>query len=292
MAAPTMTEPMEPGPDQRGSIVVDGVAVAWERWPRPGAPSVVLVHGTSAHTAWWHHTVRWLADAYDVVAVDLSGHGESGHRSDYDLGTWSREVLGIVDEVCGGTAVLVGHSIGGLVTSGAAAARPGAVPAMVLVDCIVSEPEVARARPSVRHGGPVFATVEEALGRYRLMPPQPVPDVRVLTYVAERSVRPVNGGWAWKADPVIFGALDRGRLTASLADVRCPTAVVRGELSRLVPPDAAEVLAGLLGRPVLQYDVPNAYHHVMIDQSAPFGRLLRRAIDQLLGPVPADRQKE
>lgn len=287
-----MTEPAGLGPEQRGAVAVGGAAIAWERWPRPGAPSVVLVHGTSAHTAWWHHTVRWLADGYDVVAVDLSGHGNSGRRSAYDLGTWSREVLGVVDEVCGGAAVLVGHSIGGLVTSGAAAARPDAVRAMVLVDCVVAEPRESPPRPSAGRGAPVFATVEEALGRYRLMPPQPVPDVRVLTYVAERSVRPVTGGWTWKADPAIFGALDTGRLTAPLADVRCPTAVVRGELSRLVPPDAAAVLAGLLGRPVHQYDVPNAYHHVMIDQGAPFGRLLRRAIDRLLAPVPADPRKE
>ncbi|TDC89825.1 alpha/beta hydrolase [Actinomadura sp. 7K507] len=277
--------------DRDGSIVVDGVPVAWERWSRPGAPSVVLVHGTSAHTAWWHHTANWLADAYDVVAVDLSGHGGSGRRSEYDLDTWSREVLAVVDEVCGGTAALVGHSIGGLVTGGAAAARPDAVPALVLVDCVVSEPGEDGRPPAVR-GDTVFPTVEDALDRYRLMPPQPVPDVRILTYVAERSVRPVSGGWAWKSDPAIFGALDTGRLTASLADVRCPTAVVRGELSQIVPPDAAEVLAGLLGRPIAQYDVPNAYHHVMIDQGAPFGRLLRRALDELLTPVSADRGKE
>lgn len=281
-----MTELVELAPDQHGPIVVDDVDIAWERWSRTGAPRVVLVHGTSAHTAWWHHTVGWLADAYDVVAVDLSGHGDSGRRDEYDLDTWSREVLAIVDEVCGGKAALVGHSIGGLVASGAAAIRPDAVSAMVLVDCIVSEPEGV-ARPPTAGGGTVFPTVEDALGRYRLMPPQPVPDVRVLTYVAERSLRPVDGGWTWKVDPAIFGALKTDRLTASLAGVRCPTTVVRGELSQLVPPNAAEVLAELLGRPITQYDVPNAYHHVMIDQSALFGRLLRRALDELLTPAPA-----
>lgn len=283
-----MSEPTEPTPGRRGSIVVDGAGVAWERWPRPGAPSVVLVHGTSAHTAWWHHTVTWLADAYDVVAVDLSGHGDSDHRGAYDLGTWSREVLGVVDAVCGGAAVLVGHSIGGLVTSGAAVARPDAVRAMVLVDCIVAEPGKGAPKPPSGRTT-VFSTVEEALGRYRLTPPQPVPDVGVLTYVAERSVRPVNGGFSWKADPAIYRALDTDRLTAQLGGVPCPTAVVRGELSQLVPPDAADVLAGLLGRPIAQYDVPNAYHHVMIDQGAPFGRLLRRALDELLTPVSADQ---
>ncbi len=60
--------------------------------------------------------------------------------------------------------------------------------------------------PVVR-GSTVFPTLEAALARYRLTPPQPVPDTRTLDYVAERSVRAVAGGWTWKVDPGIFGAL-------------------------------------------------------------------------------------
>ena len=280
-----MTEISEVAASLPGSVVVDGVPVCWERWRLDDAPSVVLVHGTAAHTAWWHGTVPWLADSYDVVAIDLSGHGDSGRRPAYDLTSWSREVLEVVDEVCGGTAILVGHSIGGLVTAGAASLRPEAVPAMVLVDCIVSEPD---GEAPVMRGGSVFPTLEVALARYRLTPPQPVPDVRTLDYVAERSVRPVSGGWVWKTDPAIFGALADRRLTEALEGVRCPTSVVRGELSQLVPVDAAAVLSEMVGLPVAQYDVPDAYHHVMIDQGGPFGRLLRRAIDELSMPAPVD----
>lgn len=76
-------------------------------------------------------------------------------------------------------------------------------------------------------------------------------------------------------------ALDTPSLTAALAGIGCPTAVVRGELSQLVDDDAGTVLSALIGTSVAQYDVPNAYHHVMIDQGSSFGRLLRRALEDL-----------
>jgi pimeloyl-ACP methyl ester carboxylesterase len=282
-----MTELAEPVHGlERGTVRVDGVDVAWERWPRPGAIRLVLVHGTSAHTAWWHHTVPYLADRYDVTAVDLSGHGESGRRPAYSLAAWSAELAAVAASEPG-PVVLVGHSIGGLVVAGAAPLVPAAdLAGAVLVDCIVQKPRGAGAVRPVLRIGAVYPTAAEALARYRLMPPQPVPDDRTLTYVAEQSLRAVEGGWSWKVDPHIFGALDAD-LTAPLAGLACPVALVRGELSQLVEPDAGDVLGRLLGRPVPQYDVPDAYHHVMIDQGPVFGRILRRALDQMTVPPDA-----
>lgn len=269
-------------PAVRGSVAVDGVTVAWEHWVRIGAPRVVLVHGTAAHAGWWHHVVPALQDAYDVVAVDLSGHGDSTRRETYTLDAWSRELLAVVEEVAGGRALVVGHSIGGLVAAGAAVARPEAVDGLILVDCIVTEPPADVGGPPVVRAATVFATLDEAVGRYRLMPPQPVPDVTVLNYVARGSAREVDGGWAWKVDPRIFDAVRVEELTTAIPGIGCPAVVVRGELSALVPPDAARTLASRLGRPVKQYDVLNAHHHVMIDQPAPFARVLRRALDELV----------
>lgn len=274
-------------PVLRGRTPVDGVEVAWERWPRGGAPRVVLVHGTAAHAGWWHHVVPPLLDGYDLVAVDLSGHGDSTRRDAYSLAGWSRELLAVVDEVAGGAAVVVGHSIGGLVAAGAASDRPAAVTGLVLVDCIVTEPPGDVGGPPLVRAATVFPTLDEAVGRYRLMPPQPVPDVTVLQYVARRSAHEVDGGWAWKVDPRIFDAVRVDELTTAIPGITCPTVVVRGELSPLVPPDAARTLADRLGRPVRQYDVLNAHHHVMIDQPAPFARLLRRALDELVAEAVA-----
>jgi len=267
-----------------GRLQVAGTDVAWERWARPGAPPVVLVHGTSAHSGWWHSVVPSLVDAYDAVALDLSGHGDSGRRERYSMAVWAREVLAVVAELCAGRALVVGHSIGGLVAAGAAARNPGAVAGLVLADSIVSPPprpaDVA-VRPRVVR---VFPDRAAAVARFRLEPPQPVGDRTVLDSIAEGSLRSVPGGWSWKVDPAIWDVVATpDGLTDDLPGVRCPVVVVRGERSSLVGPDAARTLARLWERPVPQYTVPGAHHHLMVDDPGAFGDCLRSALADVGG---------
>ena len=54
---------------------------------RAGRPGIVLVHGGAAHAHWWDHVAPLLAQEYCVVALDLSGHGDSGRRDRYPTST-------------------------------------------------------------------------------------------------------------------------------------------------------------------------------------------------------------
>jgi pimeloyl-ACP methyl ester carboxylesterase len=247
----------------------DGVEIAYVRRPGPDGTPLVLVHGTSAHAGWWEHIP--LPDSYAVVAMDLAGHGGSGRRSAYALRTWADDVLAVVDSF-DEPAVLVGHSVGGLVTAHAAIARPEAVAGVVLVDSIVVDPPRA---------GRVFPSLDEVAARFRLTPPQPEADPEILRRIALGSVREVPGGWAWKVDPLIFGAVGRPGMSAGLEDLPGPVAVVRGELSSLVGPTAGADLAARIGRPVPQFDVPGAHHHLMIDHPHELAAALRAALEAL-----------
>ena len=51
----------------------------------------MLVHGGAAHSRWWDHIAPMLTEGWRVVAVDLSGHGDSDRRDHYSLDTWARE---------------------------------------------------------------------------------------------------------------------------------------------------------------------------------------------------------
>lgn len=63
----------------------DGTAMAWLHYPAAGGPAkprrIVLVHGSSARARSMHVLASALAAAgFDVAALDMRGHGDSGPR--------------------------------------------------------------------------------------------------------------------------------------------------------------------------------------------------------------------
>jgi hypothetical protein len=69
-----------------------------------------------------------------VVAIDFSGHGESGNRVTYPAELLAEEALAAILTCAGGCASVVGHGYGGLPGAIAARIRPDLVNALVLVD--------------------------------------------------------------------------------------------------------------------------------------------------------------
>ena len=72
-------------PFEQGEVAVDGAIVRFLAWGEPGRRGLVFVHGGGAHAHWWTHVAAKFADEYRVVAIDLSGHGDSGHRASHRL---------------------------------------------------------------------------------------------------------------------------------------------------------------------------------------------------------------
>src|SRR5215831_10317347 len=107
-------------------IVQDGV---------PGAPAVLLIHGTGASTAWWDPVVPPLAGACRVIRVDLAGHGRSASPGGgYGIPDQARRAGAALDRLGAGRATVIGHSTGGTVATALAEQRPGMVTALALVD--------------------------------------------------------------------------------------------------------------------------------------------------------------
>ncbi len=66
-------------PYKKGSIEVAGCNIHYQHWLNPNAPALLLIHGYAAHSHWWDFIAPLLLDQYQVVAIDISGCGESGH---------------------------------------------------------------------------------------------------------------------------------------------------------------------------------------------------------------------
>ena len=74
---------------------MDGAAIHYLAWGEPGRRGMVFVHGGGAHAHWWTHVAARFADDFRVLAIDLSGHGDSDHRPGYSLDQWTDEVVAV-----------------------------------------------------------------------------------------------------------------------------------------------------------------------------------------------------
>jgi len=271
---------------QERRITVEGTPVAYRAWGDPADRSIVLVHGGAAHSRWWDHIAPLLTGGRRVVAVDLSGHGDSGRRDRYSLDTWAREVLAVVAEAGdAGSSVVIGHSMGGLVTLRLASLAGSRIAGAVAIDSPVRDiaPEDRAARQH-RAFGPlrVYPTREAAVARFR-----PIPDQPALAYIADHvaatSIRPAEGGWTWKFDPQVFA---RDHLTPELLTrLDCRVALFRAEHG-LVTPQQGEVLYDRLGRVAPVIEIPAAGHHIMLDQPIALVAALRTLLSDWDHSIP------
>ncbi|MDX1689445.1 MAG: alpha/beta hydrolase [Acidimicrobiia bacterium] len=281
MTAPTWFTRSIAAPASDRTTTVEECDIHWLDWagPSPDAPGLVFVHGGAAHAHWFSFVAPMFTHQWHVAALDLSGHGDSGHRDRYDYQTWAAEIVA-VSEAAGfpGPPVIVGHSMGGTVTTALAAHHPAAVAGAIIVDALVSRPDAeseAASRGRTFRAPGVYDTFDEALGHFRLIPPQPASNPFILDHIARHSLHETDRGWTWKFDPHVF---DRARVLLGADQVRSVTtrvALLRGEHSVVVPPDVAEYLYGLLGRVAPVVTVPESHHHVFVDQPLAFITAIR-----------------
>jgi pimeloyl-ACP methyl ester carboxylesterase len=275
-------------PEER-EVEVAGCAIRYLAWGEPGCPVLVLVHGGAAHARWWTHLAPWLADTHRVVAVDLSGHGESGWRERYRAELWADEVLAVAlaEGRSGETAdatvrpVVVGHSMGGFVTIVAAARHGSRLEGAIVLDAPVRRPdpeseEAGRRGANMFRAPKTYADLDTAVEHFHLVPPQPATLPWLLDHVARQSLRPTDEGWRWKFDPQVFthrsGPNRPSEFGPELARAACRLAIVNGERSAIVDDDVTahmqELVAGspasAAGVPFVK--VPDAHHHLLLDQ--------------------------
>ena len=260
----------EPYRDEQ--VSVGGTPVHYLAWGPAGRRGLVFVHGGGAHAHWWTHVAAQFAGDFRVLALDLSGHGDSGHRSAYSLTTWADEVMAVAqDGGIGGPPLIVGHSMGGFVTIGTAALHSDRLAGAIVCDSPVTapDPEVDAARLGRAFGAPrTYPTLDAALARFRTVPPQPHYLPYVIDHVARHSARRVEGGWRWKFDRQVFAQFSGGMRSIALPyidKVRCRLALLRSEHG-LVTADIGASMYDRLGRVAPVIEIPEAGHHAMLDQ--------------------------
>jgi 3-oxoadipate enol-lactonase len=121
---------------------VNGIEIHYRETGK-GFP-IVFVHGYTGNSRNWALTVPALREEFRTISVDLRGHGLSGRpesEDDYALETMASDVYELLKALDVSECVLVGHSMGGMVSQLLVLEHPEAVRALVLVDTAAEVPK-------------------------------------------------------------------------------------------------------------------------------------------------------
>ena len=97
---------------------------------------VVILHGLFASSKNWTGTTQFLAASCRPFALDLRNHGDSPHSDSHTLEEMISDLDQWLDERDMEKAVLLGHSMGGLVSMGFALSHPERVGGLIVVDIL------------------------------------------------------------------------------------------------------------------------------------------------------------
>jgi pimeloyl-ACP methyl ester carboxylesterase len=234
------------------------------------APTIVLLHGFSGSMHWWDYAVGALAAHYHVIRFDLLGHGGSAKPSG---GYTMEHQAQLVDEALARLgvrrALLVGHSMGGIVSTALATRDRALVAGIVLVDSPESAssgelpftarlgfvPVIGEATRTLATDGLVAKGLQSAFAPGYKVPEQFVRDFWKMTYTSYADSH--SGSTAYlEAEP----------LPHRLAALGLPVLALYGTEDRLVSPASELSYASVPGARVVP--IAGVGHSPMVEKPA------------------------
>ena len=247
-----------------------GLRLFYRRWepPKPPQAACIVVHGLGEHGGRYEALAQALnSRALTVWAMDHRGHGRSdGRRGDCcsihdfagDLHLLIQKVRSAAPQL---PRVLIGHSLGGLVSVVCAAQHPGAVHAVAL-----SSPAFKLTQDPPRF------KVALAEGLARLLPRTPIPNG-------------INPEWLsrdpeivqrYKSDPLVHRALTarcavalRQAMAESLAlarELKIPCLILQAGSDRICDPGASAEFAKAAPDSLVRFQRYDGFYHELFNE--------------------------
>jgi len=267
------------------SLELPHLRLAAQAWGDPQLPRLLALHGWLDNAASFDRLAPLLCGHFHIVAIDLPGHGRSGHRPP---GTWYHYVDYLGDALAAADALgwtqfgLLGHSLGGAVASMLAAACPQRIERLFLIEALgplTAEVEqtlsLLQRAISQRHGLPakalrVFASEAEAAQTRAKAGDLSLEAAQIMV---ARGIKPATGGgFVWSSDPRLTLTSPQryieAQVLAVLDELRVPTQLI---LAQPPPSFLPSALINSRVARVRDIDVVRiaGHHHLHLDDPQP-----------------------
>jgi pimeloyl-ACP methyl ester carboxylesterase len=268
------------------TVEVERATIRYRLWDDAPAhaPSLLFLHGFRAHSHWWDHIIPYFQERYRIAAMDFSGLGNSGWRTQYTMRNFAREVIAVVEAAELTPVKIIAHSFGGSPAAFASALRPDLFDHIIMIDSRMildgmPEPE-QHELTAFSPGRRIYPDLDVLRARYRLIPSAGHVRPELIDHIARLSARPVDDGWTWKFDETFDPQLtaDFDRTVPPGGSARMD--YIYGEQSDVVTPELAERIVALLPGCSAPIAIPESNHHVLLEQPLALVAVLRALLAQ------------
>lgn len=115
-------------------IDIDGVKVHYVQQGKPNRQVALLLHGWSSSWYALSPIMPMLAARFSCIAVDLPGYGESPPLKErHTIAGYADLLAKMIEQLSNGPVVMIGHSMGGMISATLALRHPVLVERMVLI---------------------------------------------------------------------------------------------------------------------------------------------------------------
>ena len=233
--------------------------------------SVTFLHGLGSCGEDWILQLPVVVGDYDVLTVDLPGHGRSSIRPTWPrISCFADDIEDLIRMLGLGPTHVVGLSLGGAVAMQLALDYPEAVRSLTLVNTIAKLHSGSSGffRKLVRIAFVVLGQMAQ-VGQWVAGGLFPKPDQELLRQAAAERIAANPRGAYLRA----IWAATRFDIRDRLIEINAPTLVVAGEFDQTVSMDAKKELAGNISGAHLVV-IPDSGHATPLDAVEEFNRTL------------------
>jgi pimeloyl-ACP methyl ester carboxylesterase len=250
----------------------------------PGPLTLVCVHGGGANAHWFDFVGPSLAQACRVLAVDLRGHGDSTWAEPpvYTFEAHMQDLRVLLHAERITRPLLMGHSMGGILLTQYAGTWPQDVGALIVCDSrpVFSDEAAETLQQLGRRAGREYPTLEDYTVHFRIRPDGLRAAPEMHRYIARSAARQLpNGMWIHKLDRRAYAQRGPVNTLPFWQRLSCPALVLRAEHSVRLTPALLQQVKEVC--PHMEWaEVPEAGHHLMLDQPEPTVALVREFLQR------------